>query len=121
MRGKDQITTGPLNPPRRGRPPKPQPGHVPGTSAAQGPEKSGPTGSALATVAIVPTPTRLLDLEATAAYLSVSGWTVRDLLAAGILQRVRIPLRDHGELRRLLFDRQDLDRLIEAWKDNSNG
>jgi excisionase family DNA binding protein len=58
---------------------------------------------------------RLLDVDAAAAYLGVSPWTVRDLEAAGTLKRVRVPLRG-GELRKLLFDRADLDRLIEAWK-----
>jgi hypothetical protein len=60
---------------------------------------------------------RLLDLERTASYLGLSGWTVRDLEAAGILQRVRVPLPNGGELRKLLFDRADLDRLIERWKE----
>jgi hypothetical protein len=60
---------------------------------------------------------RLLDLNGSASYLSVSPWTVRDLEAAGTLRRVRVPLAGHRELRRLLFDRTDLDRLIEAWKD----
>jgi hypothetical protein len=60
---------------------------------------------------------RLLDLGATASYLGVSGWTVRDLESAGELRRVRIPMGQGRELRKLLFDRQDLDRLLEAWKD----
>lgn len=60
---------------------------------------------------------RLLDLEAAALYLGVSSWTVRDLEAAGTLRRVRVPLPNGGELRKLLFDRQDLDLLIERWKD----
>jgi hypothetical protein len=62
-------------------------------------------------------PPRLLDLAATAAYLGVSPWTVRDLEAAGSLRRMRIPLPHGGELRKLLFDREDLDRLIAGWKD----
>ena len=62
-------------------------------------------------------PPRLLDLGATGAYLGVSGWTVRDLEAAGILRRVRVPLPNGGELRKLLFDKNDLDALIESWKD----
>jgi hypothetical protein len=60
---------------------------------------------------------RLLDLPAAAAYLGVSPWTVRDLEAVGTLRRVRIPLPNQGELRKLLFDRLDLDQLIDAWKD----
>lgn len=60
---------------------------------------------------------RLLDLPRTAAYLGVSPWTVRDLEAAGVLRRVRVPLPGGGELRKILFDRLDLDRLIDVWKD----
>lgn len=58
---------------------------------------------------------RLLDVDDDAAYLGVSPWTIRDLEAAGTLKRVRVPLRG-SELRKLLFDRADLDRLIEMWK-----
>ena len=76
---------------------------------------SGRERSALAQGASAP---RLFDLHATAAYLGVSAWTVRDLDAAGVLRRVRVPLPNGGELRKLLFDRTDLDRLIEAWKDS---
>ena len=60
---------------------------------------------------------RLLDLAGAASYLSVSPWTVRDLEATGILPRVRVPRANNGELRKILFDRNDLDRLIEVWKD----
>jgi hypothetical protein len=56
-----------------------------------------------------------LDLAGAAAYLALSPWTVRDLEAAGTLKRVRVPTAA-GELRKLLFDRADLDRLVEAWK-----
>lgn len=66
--------------------------------------------------AIVP---RLLDLNATAVYLSVSVWTVRDLEAARVLRRVLVPLAGGRELRKLLFDRADLDRLIEGWKEHT--
>lgn len=55
---------------------------------------------------------RLLDVNAAAAYLSVSPWTIRDLEAAGELHRVRLPL-GRSEVRRLLFDRLDLDRLVD--------
>ena len=43
---------------------------------------------------------RLLNLEDTAAYLSVSQWTVRELEWAGVLPRVRVPLPGE-ELRKL--------------------
>jgi hypothetical protein len=61
-------------------------------------------------------PPRLLDLRGTAGYLGLSAWTVRDLEAAGTLRRVRIPLPRGGDVRKLLFDVRDLDRLIEGWK-----
>ncbi|HEX2480943.1 MAG TPA: hypothetical protein VHQ69_03575 [Methylomirabilota bacterium] len=59
---------------------------------------------------------RLLDLTRTAQYLGVSPWTVRDLEATGTLRRVAIPLAGGRDLRKLLFDRMDLDRLVDAWK-----
>lgn len=61
---------------------------------------------------------RLLDRRATAAYLGGFASTVRGLEAAGVLRRVRGPLPDSSELRKLLFDRTDLDRLIEPWKES---
>ena len=81
------------------------------------PVSEQPTPVRCLTVAAVPP--RLLDLEATAAYLGVSPWTVRDLEAAGVLQRVRVPLAKQGELRKLLFDREDLDHLVSLWKDRA--
>jgi Helix-turn-helix domain len=59
---------------------------------------------------------RLLDVQAAAKYLSVSVWTIRDLEAAGELRRVRLPL-GRSEVRRLLFDRRDLDRLVDRCRD----
>jgi hypothetical protein len=64
---------------------------------------------------------RLLDLLQAAGYLSVSPWTIRSLEATGVLSRVRIPLSEGRELRKLLFDRRDPDRLIDAWKDRPWG
>jgi hypothetical protein len=60
---------------------------------------------------------RLLSLAGAAAYLSCSTWTIRDLGAAGVLKRVRIPLPNGGELRKVLYDREDLDQLITKWKE----
>jgi hypothetical protein len=72
---------------------------------------------------LVPLSARLLDLPTAAAYLGVLLWAIRDLEAAGTLNRVRVPLppdrrgrRRGGELRKLLYDRADLDRLIDMWK-----
>ena len=61
-------------------------------------------------------PGRLFDVGRAAAYLSVSPWTVRDLEAAGTIKPVRVPLPGGRELRKLLFDKADLDALIETWK-----
>jgi len=59
---------------------------------------------------------RLLNLKSAATYLGVSPWTVRDLEARGVLKRVSVPLSTSAELRKLLFDKVDLDHLIETWK-----
>lgn len=64
------------------------------------------------------TPPRLFNLKAAATYLGMSPWTVRDLEAKGVLPRVRVPFPGGRELRKLLFDKADLDRLIDAWKDS---
>ena len=62
---------------------------------------------------------RLLDLDTAAAYLSLSTWSLRDLEASGVLRRVRVPVPHGGELRKVLFDREDLDRAIVTWKDEA--
>ncbi len=96
----------------RGRPRKPLPGPDPGPArevlSHGGPQATSPPWSP-----------RLLDLAGAAAYLSVSEWTVRDLEHGGIVRRVRIPLPHDAELRKLLFDRADLDTLIASWKAQS--
>jgi len=60
---------------------------------------------------------RLLDVQAAARYLGLSPWTIRDLLAGGKLTRVAIPGPSGRDLRRVLVDRLELDRLVEAWKE----
>lgn len=99
---------------KQGRPRKAESGHVSGTSSAGRGVNSGDQGRGLAVQA---SEHRLLSLDNAARYLGVSPWTVRDLEAAAVLTRVRIPLANGGELRKLLFDREDLDRLIEGWKE----
>jgi excisionase family DNA binding protein len=58
------------------------------------------------------TEARLLGFDAAASYLDINLMTLRRMVSRGVLQPVRLPM-----LRRVLFDRQDLDRLIEAGKD----
>jgi hypothetical protein len=60
---------------------------------------------------------RLLDIEAAGCYLSVSAWTVRDLIANGTLQRVVIPTANGKDLRRVLLDRAQLDELVVRWRE----
>ena len=88
-----------------------------GTVAQEPRVQSSKHDGAAVTQTSAPVVPRLLDLHVSASYLGLSQWTVRTLEQQGILKRVRVPLPNHGELRKLLFDRQDLDNLINAWKD----
>lgn len=56
---------------------------------------------------------RLLDIKAAAAEYGISAWTLRDLIAAGVLPVIRPP-----HVRRIWIDRQDLDRALMAWKEH---
>lgn len=113
---------------RRGKPGRPrkgdygiftQPvsGHTSGTAVIQPIGTAKEKLGALVPLTVAPVAPRLLDLEAAAAYLSVSTWKVREMEAAGVLARVRIPLGGTAELRKLLFDRQELDELVNRWKE----
>jgi hypothetical protein len=75
---------------------------------------------------------RLLDVRTTAAYLSVGESTVRDYVHAGILVPVALPgsaLRQAGgrviagcrdrNMKKLLFDRLDLDALVDRLKEEA--
>jgi len=122
------MTPEPVPGSRRGRPGRPRRGdhglighslgHKTGSQDTKRLDYSGEkeAGPAVMTT-VAPVFARLLDLDSTALYLGISPWKVRELDQQGILQRVRIPLADHGEVRKLLFDRNDLDKLIEAWKE----
>jgi hypothetical protein len=64
---------------------------------------------------------RLLTVNQAARYLSVSTWTIRDWTAADLLPTVQLPPlraregdRPKARLRRLLFDRVDLDAFVDA-------
>ena len=68
--------------------------------------KSSTSSSALVTPA---SQARLLSLRDAAVYLSVSHWTLREMIWRGDLPSVRVG-------RRILIDREDLDRFIERCK-----
>lgn len=66
---------------------------------------------------------RLLNVGEAAEYLGVSYWSVRDWVLAGIIPIVHLPglrpregERRRSTLRRVVVDRTDLDRFIEARK-----
>lgn len=60
---------------------------------------------------VAPVLPRLLGLMATATYLGgLSPWTIRDMVKRGTLAPVEVP-----HVRRLLFDRVELDRVITGW------
>ncbi len=101
----------------RGIFPRPDRGQNVGRTAASEHVGSGDDGPAAVIQTVAPCTPRLLDLGGAAQYLAVSPWTIRALETQGILPRIRIPLPHDGELRKLLFDKQDLDRLIECWKE----
>jgi hypothetical protein len=61
--------------------------------------------------ALVP---RLLDLPAACAYVSLQKSAFLELEAAGIVRRARIVIRGR-EIRKRLYDRVLLDRLVDGW------
>lgn len=65
---------------------------------------------------VAPLAPRLLDVTGAALYLGVADDTIRDLDSRGVLKRVRLPGPGASDLRRVLFDRHDLDALIEQSK-----
>jgi len=58
---------------------------------------------------------RLLNLKESAVYLGISTDCLRSMEDAGVLSRVRL-WNGQAEVRRLLYDIRDLDKLIEASK-----
>jgi hypothetical protein len=70
------------------------------------------------TASIVP---RLFDRRTAAAYLSVSVPTLDALRAQGVIVAVPVPAahRPGERLRVPLFDRHDLDQLVERWKEEA--
>ena len=104
-------------PRRRGRPRKV--GDSPVTGVAEVPETKAPRRRALVSPTIEP---RLYDVPAAAVYMGISEDLVRELVARGVLRRVRIPApitkkRSNAEVRKILLDRADLDAQIVAWRE----
>ena len=93
------------------RVPQPPRAEVMPTSAplADPPPERAP-GAAVADVWLFPP--RVLDLEQAARYLGLSTWTVRELRAAGEIPALEVP-----GVRRLLFDRAILDRVVDGWSE----
>lgn len=89
-------------------------GHRTGTARAETIDKADVVKPAkdIKSVALAFVP-RLLDLKASAHYLSIGVWTVRELVWAGKLPVVRLPRADNsGDMRLILIDRNDLDAFI---------
>jgi hypothetical protein len=63
----------------------------------------------------VEVPPRLLSAQAAALYLGVPYTSLRDWALRGHIPIVRVP-----DCRRLWFDRKDLDRAIDAWKERES-
>jgi hypothetical protein len=99
-----------------GRPRNEVAGSITPDKASDGERRRDPVRRTVVYEAVGSISPRLLDLRAAAAYLGVSPWTIRDLKANGTLRRVNVPSGKGRDLRKLLFDRQDLDHLVEGWK-----
>jgi hypothetical protein len=94
-------------------------GHSAGTATAGSPVNGGAPHGAAVLKTVAPA-ARLLNLRAAGTYIGVSYWTMRDLVNAGMLPVVRFPVpraKDGRTIRRVLIDREDLDRMIEANKE----
>lgn len=62
---------------------------------------------------------RLLDVPMLGAYLGGLGDdTVREMDASGVLTsaRVRLPAGNGRELRKVVYDRLEVDRLVAGWR-----
>ena len=92
-----------------------QSGHTPGTVEGQGSEKKeGLTRARVVTSSArppkpPPLPRRLYDIQAVAAYLGISPWTVREFIWRGDLPCVKLGRRQYLDIR-------DVDQLIEQSK-----
>lgn len=69
-------------------------------------------------------PQRLMTLKQAATYLGLSYWTLRDYALAGRIQPVKLPPltaregeKQKADLRRILFDKKDLDAFVDSLKE----
>lgn len=67
---------------------------------------------------------RLLDLHQASLYTGIAYWSLRRLAASGLIAVVKLPApgaTDGRAMRRILFDRSDLDALIDQSKERLTG
>ncbi len=85
-------------------------GHIPGTAASERPVSRGSAqGASDRTTNGLPAP-RLLDYKSAGVYVSLSYWSLRELVLNGEIPHLRFG-------KKILIDRQDLDAWIERHKE----
>lgn len=85
-------------------------GHTPGTGASESAVNRGfAEGTSDRTANGLPTP-RLLDYKSAGVYVSLSYWSLRELVLNGEIPHLRFG-------KKILIDRQDLDAWIERHKE----
>ena len=85
-------------------------GHSPGTEASEKPvNRLSAEGAVDRTTNGLPTP-RLLDYKAAGAYLSLSYWSLRELVLSGEIPHVKFG-------KKILIDKEDLDQWIARNKE----
>src|SRR5262245_12272689 len=112
LRGR-QLFPGPAGRPRKFSRPEPGAPPLPGYAPSAGPGLARTAGADAPGTrpVIAPSGPRLFGVREAAHYLGVSAWSVREWVAAGTIPKVDAPCR------RTLIDRQDLDALIDRWKE----
>ncbi len=85
-------------------------GHSPGTVPSGKPVNRGSAGGTSDDKSNVPIQPRLLDYKSAGAYLSLSYWSLRELVLNG-----EIPHLKFGK--KVLIDKEDLDAWIEQRKE----
>lgn len=101
-------------------------GHTSGTPPPQTLERTGRERRTGVHQSAVPGWPRLLNIYQAAAYLGISVDMVREFINDGTIKPVRLPrprtarmnrrTAISDQVRRLLIDRADLDKLVERWQ-----